>query len=72
VILEMPMIRCPHCKLRQYAPATHATIPECAGCGRPFAVERATQIAPVVAAEREAHGGSRRRVAPDRPGFRRS
>jgi sarcosine oxidase delta subunit len=59
----MPMIRCPYCELRQYAPATHATRPECGGCGRPFEVGRAALIARVVVAARAVRRDSRERTA---------
>jgi sarcosine oxidase delta subunit len=49
----MPMVRCPYCALRQYAPTTHTTPTECAGCGRPFDVSRETLIAGAVLAARE-------------------
>ena len=63
----MPMIRCPHCHLRQYAPATHATLPECVRCGRELAVRRAALIAPVIAAaERDGRSGSPWRAASGR------
>jgi DNA-directed RNA polymerase subunit RPC12/RpoP len=62
----MPVIRCPYCRLRQYAPATHASLAECASCGRRFEVRRATLIAPVMAAERKVRNRLRRTIAGDR------
>lgn len=47
-----PMIRCLHCELRQYAPATHCTRAACVRCGRPLELERADLIAPAIAAGR--------------------
>jgi hypothetical protein len=61
----MPMIRCPHCQLRQYAPATHATLSSCVGCGRPFAVESVAVIARLTDAARELRRRSRRGIASD-------
>jgi transposase-like protein len=61
----MPMIRCPYCALRQYAPATHATRPECAGCGRPFEVRRGALIARVVVAARALRADARQRTTRD-------
>ncbi|MEA2282663.1 MAG: hypothetical protein QOK21_3270 [Solirubrobacteraceae bacterium] len=62
----MPMIRCPYCQLRQYAPATYATRPECAECGRPFEVRRAALMARVVVAARALRSDSRERTARNR------
>jgi hypothetical protein len=42
----VPMIRCPHCQLRQYAAVTHSTRAECVGCARPLAPTRPAPIAP--------------------------
>jgi hypothetical protein len=62
----MPMIRCPRCKLRQYAPAMHTTPAECVGCGRPLTVESAALIPRAIVAGRAMRRGSRRRTASDR------
>jgi DNA-directed RNA polymerase subunit RPC12/RpoP len=62
----VPMIRCPHCNLRQYAPATHATLSECAACGRPFAVRSGAVAVPVGAAWHAVRDRFRRRVASGR------
>jgi uncharacterized paraquat-inducible protein A len=48
----VPMIRCAHCEVRQYASVTHSTRAECVRCGRPLALERADLIAPAIAARR--------------------
>jgi uncharacterized paraquat-inducible protein A len=48
----VPMIRCPHCELRQYAPVAHSTRAECVRCARPLPLERADLIAPAIAARR--------------------
>jgi ribosomal protein S27E len=62
----MPMIRCPHCELHQYASTTRAKLPECAECGRPLALPRTALIAPVIAAVREVRTRSRHRIASSR------
>ena len=58
----MPMIRCPHCELRQYAPVTHSTRAECVRCAHPLAPTRPvpTTPAPVIT------GRAARWVAGDR------
>ena len=30
----MPMVRCPECRVPQYAASPYATVPECVECGR--------------------------------------
>ena len=62
----MPMIRCPQCELRQYAPATHATPPECVGCGRTLVVKSTALIASAILAGRQVRRRSRWPVASDR------
>jgi hypothetical protein len=62
----MPMIRCSHCELRQYAPMTHSTVAECVGCGRRLALQRADLIAPAIAVGRSVRHRLRQPVAGDR------
>jgi hypothetical protein len=63
----MPVVLCPHCHLRLYVPATHATLLACLGCGRPFTFQRADLIGPVVTTERELRSGRRRWGGRERP-----
>ena len=38
----MPIVTCPCCKLRQYAPASYTTRAECVVCQEPLKTSRAT------------------------------
>jgi hypothetical protein len=35
-MLDMPIVRCPRCGLRQYAPATYTCRAECVRCDAPL------------------------------------